>query len=233
MATHSSVLAWRIPGMGEPGGCRLWGRTESDTTEAIQQQQQQQSSSSSSVQGISRQEYWSGLLCSLQDMSQEGVVFFLAHGYHYYIPAPYKLLILLNGKQSLYQNSLYFKTIYGKDCGHWEVCIRCRVEKLAFWNLWYECEACVCVCVCVCVDGVVTGSSISSGMVQRNLARSGLGQNQLLPQGGWSNTGSAYVCPRPDPAFSLLSLRSTEEFRPCDPKGLVGSVCCNSLNSDS
>ena len=33
MATHSSVLAWRIPGTGEPGGCRLWGRTESDTTE--------------------------------------------------------------------------------------------------------------------------------------------------------------------------------------------------------
>ena len=22
MATHSSVLAWRIPGTGEPGGCR-------------------------------------------------------------------------------------------------------------------------------------------------------------------------------------------------------------------
>ena len=34
MATHSSVLAWRIPGMGEPGGCRLWGRTESDAAEA-------------------------------------------------------------------------------------------------------------------------------------------------------------------------------------------------------
>ena len=33
MATHSSVLAWRIPGTGEPGGCHLWGRTESDTTE--------------------------------------------------------------------------------------------------------------------------------------------------------------------------------------------------------
>ena len=33
MATHTSVLAWRIPGMGEPGGLRLWGRTESDTTE--------------------------------------------------------------------------------------------------------------------------------------------------------------------------------------------------------
>ena len=33
MATYSSVLAWRIPGIGEPGGCRLWGRTESDMTE--------------------------------------------------------------------------------------------------------------------------------------------------------------------------------------------------------
>ena len=30
MATHSSVLAWRIPGMAEPGR----GYTESDTTEA-------------------------------------------------------------------------------------------------------------------------------------------------------------------------------------------------------
>ena len=34
MATHSSVLAWRIPGTEEPGGGRLWGRTESGTTEA-------------------------------------------------------------------------------------------------------------------------------------------------------------------------------------------------------
>ena len=33
MATHSSVLAWRISGTGEPGGCRLWGHIESDTTE--------------------------------------------------------------------------------------------------------------------------------------------------------------------------------------------------------
>ena len=30
MATHSSVLAWRTPGKGEPSG----GHTESDTTEA-------------------------------------------------------------------------------------------------------------------------------------------------------------------------------------------------------
>ena len=33
MATHSSVLAWRIPGTGEPGGLSSMGRTESDTTE--------------------------------------------------------------------------------------------------------------------------------------------------------------------------------------------------------
>ena len=30
-ATHSSVLAWRIPGMGEPGGLPSMG---SDTTDA-------------------------------------------------------------------------------------------------------------------------------------------------------------------------------------------------------
>ena len=33
MATHSSVLAWRIPGMGSLVGCHLWGRTESDMTD--------------------------------------------------------------------------------------------------------------------------------------------------------------------------------------------------------
>ena len=33
MATHSSVLAWRIPGMGSLVGCHLWGRTEPDTTD--------------------------------------------------------------------------------------------------------------------------------------------------------------------------------------------------------
>ena len=32
MATHSSVLAWRIPGTGSLVGGRLWGRTELDTT---------------------------------------------------------------------------------------------------------------------------------------------------------------------------------------------------------
>ena len=34
MATHFSVLAWRIPGRQSLVGCRLWAHTESDTTEA-------------------------------------------------------------------------------------------------------------------------------------------------------------------------------------------------------
>ena len=34
MATHSNVLAWRIPGTEEPGGFRLWGPTDSGTTDA-------------------------------------------------------------------------------------------------------------------------------------------------------------------------------------------------------
>ena len=41
MATHSSVLAGESQGWGSLVGCRLWGRTELDTTEATEQQQQQ------------------------------------------------------------------------------------------------------------------------------------------------------------------------------------------------
>ena len=33
MATHSNVLAWKIPGMGEPGGLPSMGCTGSDMTE--------------------------------------------------------------------------------------------------------------------------------------------------------------------------------------------------------
>ena len=42
MATHSSVLAWRIPGTGVPGGLPSMGSTESYMIAATQQQQQQQ-----------------------------------------------------------------------------------------------------------------------------------------------------------------------------------------------
>ena len=34
MAPHSSTLAWKPHGRRSLVGCRLWGRTESDTTEA-------------------------------------------------------------------------------------------------------------------------------------------------------------------------------------------------------
>ena len=34
-ATHSSILAWRILWMQEPGGYSPWGRTESDATERL------------------------------------------------------------------------------------------------------------------------------------------------------------------------------------------------------
>ena len=33
MATHSSILAWKIPRTGEPSGLQPWGHKESDTTE--------------------------------------------------------------------------------------------------------------------------------------------------------------------------------------------------------
>ena len=35
MATHSSILAWRIPCMEEPGGLQATGRKELDTTERL------------------------------------------------------------------------------------------------------------------------------------------------------------------------------------------------------
>ena len=35
MATHSSILAWRIPRLEELGGLQSMGRKESDTTERL------------------------------------------------------------------------------------------------------------------------------------------------------------------------------------------------------
>ena len=35
MATYSSILAWRIPWIEEPGGLQSMGRKESDTTEQL------------------------------------------------------------------------------------------------------------------------------------------------------------------------------------------------------
>ena len=35
MATHSRILAWRIPRTEEPGDLSLWGRRELDMTEQL------------------------------------------------------------------------------------------------------------------------------------------------------------------------------------------------------
>ena len=35
MATHSSILAWRIPWTEEPGGLQSWSLKELDTTEQL------------------------------------------------------------------------------------------------------------------------------------------------------------------------------------------------------
>ena len=40
MATDTSILAWRIPWMEEPGGPMVHGVAESDKTEVTKQQQQ-------------------------------------------------------------------------------------------------------------------------------------------------------------------------------------------------
>ena len=45
MATHPSVLAWRIPGTGEPGGLPSLGSHRVGLTEVTQQQQQQKNRS--------------------------------------------------------------------------------------------------------------------------------------------------------------------------------------------
>ena len=36
MATHSNILAWKIPGTEEPGGLQFMGSQESDTTTCTQ-----------------------------------------------------------------------------------------------------------------------------------------------------------------------------------------------------
>ena len=43
MATHSSILVWRIPWTEEPGGYSPLGRRESDRTERLPQQKKKKS----------------------------------------------------------------------------------------------------------------------------------------------------------------------------------------------
>ena len=62
-------------GRGSLVGCRLWGRTESDTTEETWQQQQQTVAHQAPLSmEFSRQEYWSGLPFSVPgDLSLPGI----------------------------------------------------------------------------------------------------------------------------------------------------------------
>ena len=52
MATHSSVLAWRIPWTEEPGGYSPWGHRESDMTER-----------STAQHAIPKRTWYSGFIC--------------------------------------------------------------------------------------------------------------------------------------------------------------------------
>ena len=72
MATHSSILAWRIPWTEEPGRLQSMGLQKSDTTEQLNHHQVA-SVVSDSVR-FSRQEYWSGFPCSPPgDLSNPGI----------------------------------------------------------------------------------------------------------------------------------------------------------------
>ena len=57
MGTHSSVLAWRIPGTGEPGGLPSYGVAQSQTRLKLQQQQQQSLSEGKSLKFFLTSEY--------------------------------------------------------------------------------------------------------------------------------------------------------------------------------
>ena len=75
MATHSSVLAWRIPRTEEPVGCRLWGRTESDITDATQQQHRYQKKEGLQIPEVALLQSWNKTtyqgLCSQRDNTQQ------------------------------------------------------------------------------------------------------------------------------------------------------------------
>ena len=101
MATHSSVLAWRIPGTGSLVGCRLWGRTESDTTEVTQQQQQH----IHLRRGQSKQQYFKAfLMCILLSVFERlpiSIFSFSSEGdiFHY----PEANYLFLHSKYCLFQ----------------------------------------------------------------------------------------------------------------------------------
>ena len=73
MATHSCVLAWRIPGTAEPGGCHLWDRTESTQLKQL---------SSSSRVTFTYIQWRKGLHMDINTRNQESLRTTLEMGYH-------------------------------------------------------------------------------------------------------------------------------------------------------
>ena len=73
MATHSSVLAWSIPGTGEPGGLPSMGFTQSRT----RPKQLSSSSSSIFIFGCTGSLLLLQLFCSC---GKQGLLFFVVHG---------------------------------------------------------------------------------------------------------------------------------------------------------
>ena len=67
MATHSRILAWKIPWMEEPGGLQSTGRKESHTTERLHfhfgsfETSWTIANQAPLSMGFPKQEYWSGL----------------------------------------------------------------------------------------------------------------------------------------------------------------------------
>ena len=72
MATHSSILAWRIPGKESLVGCHLCGRTELDTSEATQQQQQHTSKIMLKILQVRLQQYVNHKLPDVQAEFRKG-----------------------------------------------------------------------------------------------------------------------------------------------------------------
>ena len=57
MATHSSVLAWRIPGMGEPGGLPSMGSQSQTRLKRLSSSSKNSEGVSPSVTQVSRKRY--------------------------------------------------------------------------------------------------------------------------------------------------------------------------------
>ena len=74
MATYSSVLAWRIPGTGEPWWTAVYGVAQSWTLKQLSSSSSRLAYQAPLSMGFSRQEYWSGLpFPSPEDLPDPGI----------------------------------------------------------------------------------------------------------------------------------------------------------------